>query len=131
MALDPLGATIAGKSTLVVTSMDLTKLKLLCGVLNSSLAIKYVAEKYASASYNGGVSFTKEMINEFPFPLGDSPLKQQIVSLVDQAIANPADVDRIQSQIDLLTLELYELSDLEVADLFGVSSAPLLVNEIH
>lgn len=131
VSLDPLGTTIAGKSTLVVTSMDLTKLKLLCGVLNSSLAIKYVAEKYASASYNGGVSFTKEMINEFPFPLGDSPLKQQIVSLVDQAIANPAEVDRIQGQIDLLTLELYELSDLDVADLFGVSSASLLVNEIH
>jgi hypothetical protein len=121
VALDLEGKTIAGKSTLVVTSKDMNKLKLLCGVLNSSLAIKYVAEKYASASYNGGVSFTKEMINEFPFPLADSPIKQQIINLVDQAIANPDDIDHIQSQIDVLTINLYELSTLEAADLFGLS----------
>jgi hypothetical protein len=101
--------------------MDMNKLKLLCGVLNSSLAIKYVAEKYASASYNGGVSFTKEMINEFPFPLADGPIKQQIINLVDQAIANPDDIDHIQSQIDALTIHLYELSTLEAADFFGLS----------
>lgn len=121
VALDLEGKTIAGKSTLVVTSMDMNKLKLLCGVLNSSLAIKYVAEKYASASYNGGVSFTKEMINEFPFPLADGPIKQQIINLVDQAIANPDDIDHIQSQIDALTINLYELSTLEAADFFGLS----------
>ncbi len=80
-SIDLEGAYVPGKSTIVFCNSDLTQLKLLAGIINSSLASFYVKEKYASASYNGGVSFTPDMLNSLPVP----PLldEQQIVKQVD------------------------------------------------
>lgn len=65
-ALDLTGEYIPGKSTLIIKSDDLSKLKACATLLNSKLARFYIQEKYASSSYNGGISFTKHMINDFP-----------------------------------------------------------------
>jgi hypothetical protein len=67
-ALDLVGAYVPGKSTIVFCSQDFAKLKLLAGVINSRLASFYVKQKYASASYNGGVNFTPDMLNSIPLP---------------------------------------------------------------
>lgn len=119
VAIDLIGSVIAGKSTLIFTSTDVNKLKLIGGVLNSSLAIKYIAEKHSSASYNGGVNFTKDMLNNFPFPLADSPYKVRITSLVDKALGEATNVEAIQSEIDVLVLHLYGLSFDDAKNIFG------------
>ena len=67
-ALDLDGAYVPGKSTIVFCSSDAGKLKLLAGIVNSRFASFYVKQKYASASYNGGVNFTPDMLNSIPLP---------------------------------------------------------------
>jgi len=67
-ALDLDGSYVPGKSTIVFCSDDVAQLKLLAGVINSQLASFYVKQKYASASYNGGVNFTPDMLNSIPLP---------------------------------------------------------------
>ena len=60
-ALDLDGSYVPGKSTIVFCSDDAAQLRLLAGIINSGLASFDVKQKYASASYNGGVNFTPEM----------------------------------------------------------------------
>jgi hypothetical protein len=67
-ALDIDGSFVPGKSTLVVISDDLETLKILAAVLNSRIASFYVKQKYSSASYNGGVNFTTDMLDSIPIP---------------------------------------------------------------
>ncbi len=67
-ALDLSGAFVPGKSTLVICNDDLETLKFVAGIVNSSLASFYVKQKYASASYNGGVNFTSDMLDSIPIP---------------------------------------------------------------
>ena len=79
------GDYIPGKSTLVICSDDIDSLKFLCGVLNSKLAIFYIKSKYASSSYCGGITFSKDMINNFPISskLG---FKDNIISIIDKIL---------------------------------------------
>lgn len=67
-ALDLRGDFIPGKSTLVVTGKYPQVLKAMCALLNSKMIMFYITQKYASSSYNGGVNFTKDMINNIPIP---------------------------------------------------------------
>lgn len=67
-ALDAKAAFVPGKSTLVVTNNSIDELKFLTGLINSRAVSFYVRTKYASASYNGGVNFTPDMINSIPIP---------------------------------------------------------------
>jgi hypothetical protein len=67
-ALDADGSYVPGKSTLVIANRDLDTLKFLAAIVNSKVASFYVKQKYASASYNGGVSFTPDMLNSIPIP---------------------------------------------------------------
>jgi len=67
-ALDLDGSFIPGKSTLVICCDNLRTLKALAGIINSRLISFYVKQKYASASYNGGVNFTPDMVNSIPIP---------------------------------------------------------------
>ena len=67
-ALDLDGSYVPGKSTLVVMHNDADTLKFLAAIVNSKIASFYVKQKYASASYNGGVSFTPDMLNSIPIP---------------------------------------------------------------
>jgi hypothetical protein len=61
-------AFVPGKSTIVICSHDRKRLKLVAGIVNSPVASFYVKQKYASASYNGGVNFTPDMLNSLPVP---------------------------------------------------------------
>ncbi len=95
-ALDLEGSYVPGKSTLVVTSDDLPTLKFLAAVVNSRIASFYVKQKYASASYNGGVNFTPCMLNSIPIP--NKINKRSLIGNVDRmlkamdAIANATGV---------------------------------------
>lgn len=69
-ALDLAGEYVPGKSTLVICSEVLATLKFVAGIVNSRFASFYVKQKYASASYNGGVNFTPDMLDSIPIPAG-------------------------------------------------------------
>lgn len=83
--IDFKGEYIPGKSTLVICSDNTDDLKFLCGLLNSKLAIFYIKSKYASSSYCGGITFSKDMINNFPIPLM-LEFKDKIISIVDKIL---------------------------------------------
>lgn len=83
-ALDIDGAFVPGKSTLVICSQDADILKLVAGIINSRPASFYVRQKYASASYNGGVVFKPEMVDSIPVP--DDLDRTALIGLVDKII---------------------------------------------
>ncbi len=79
------GEFIPGKTTLVICADDMDLLKYLCGILNSKLAIFYIKSKYASSSYCGGITFSKDMINNLPLP-NNEVVKENIVSVVEDIL---------------------------------------------
>ena len=83
--IDLSGNYIPGKSTLVICSDDINNLKFLCGLLNSKLAIFYIKSKYASSSYCGGITFSKDMINNFPVS-SLTGFKEKVISIVDKIL---------------------------------------------
>ena len=81
--IDLSGDYIPGKSTLVICSDNINDLKFLCGLLNSKLAIFYIKSKYASSSYCGGITFSKDMINNFPVS-SLAGFKEKVISIVEK-----------------------------------------------
>ena len=125
VAIDLYGSVIPGKSTLIFPSTDLEKLKLIAGVLNSFLAIKYINEKHSSSSYNGGVNFTKDMLNQFPIPSTHSIYKQKIVDCVEKILltTDGALIISLNIQIDILVAQLYQI-DYSELEYYFPSSVP-------
>jgi type I restriction-modification system DNA methylase subunit len=91
VCMDHEGTIIPGKSTLIIKSNKIEKLKILLSFLNSVLPIIYLKNKYISMSYNGGITFTKDMFNTFPFPklssIQQRTLSQISDQMIDQSIA--------------------------------------------
>ena len=119
--IDENAEILPGKSTIVICSENISLLKFLLGLLNSKLPIFYVKTKYSSSSYCGGITFSKDMINNFPIPptIGASIQQRPIISLVDKILAakksNPqADTSAWEREIDLLVYRLYGLTYDEV-----------------
>lgn len=134
-ALDLDGEIIPGKSTLVLTSSDATLLKYISAILNSKLILNYIKERYSSSSYNGGIVFTKEMINEIPLPT-DENKKTEVVALVDQILALKkqnlsADISALAAEIDQLVYALYDLTPKEIAIVEGNEAQGLPVPGIE
>ena len=113
--LDFEGNIIPGKSTLVIASDNLKKLKFISAVLNSKLAIFYIKEKYPSSSYNQGVNFTKDMINNLPVPQISQKEQKPFIDLVDKILAakkkDPKkDTSKLEDKIDRMVYKLYDLT---------------------
>ncbi|MDR1141536.1 MAG: Eco57I restriction-modification methylase domain-containing protein, partial [Planctomycetaceae bacterium] len=70
VCLDEKGIIIPGKSTMIILDDkdNITKLRAVMALLNSRFAIYYIGKKYRGATYNSGVTFTKEMILNLPCP---------------------------------------------------------------
>jgi hypothetical protein len=114
--LDENGEYVAGKSTLVLLAENIGVLKFLCAILNSRLVFFYIKSNYSSSSYNGGVSFTKDMINSIPIP---ETAQKPYIDLVDKILIaknlDPkADTSALENQIDQMVYKLYELTYDEV-----------------
>ncbi|MEA4967454.1 MAG: Eco57I restriction-modification methylase domain-containing protein, partial [Bacteroidaceae bacterium] len=112
------GRVIPGKSTLVICEKDINKLKFIAAIINSKLPLFYIKEKYASSSYNGGINFTKDMINNFPIPKITDADQKKLVNLVDTILdtknKNPnADTSSIETQIDDEVYKLYSITPQE------------------
>jgi len=120
--LDSEGATIPGKSTLIVTSTSTAPdtLKLLLAILNSAVAFFYLREKYPASSYNEGTTFTKEMINKLPVPDLTAEDRKALVELVDRIIAEKladptaADTTALERELDNRICRSYHLTPDEI-----------------
>ena len=110
--IDFQGLYIPGKSTLVICSNNSDNLKFLCGLLNSRLAIFYIKSKYASSSYCGGITFTKDMINNFPIPT-HSNFKNGIVKVVDKILTDGYSKD-LNNNLNEIIYSGYSLSSTEI-----------------
>lgn len=114
--VDEYGEYIAGKSTLVVLAEEVSVLKFLSAILNSKAVFFYIKGNYSSASYNGGVNFTKDMINTIPIP---NTNQQPFIQRVDQILTAKkldvkADTKDLENQIDKMVFKLYGLTYDEV-----------------
>lgn len=117
VCFDNQGNIIPGKSTLIITSNDINNLKFLLGLLNCKLFIFILKEKYSSSSYNGGVTFTKDMINNLPLSKNYKDVYDKIINLVENIlnnIENSLDTSEFELKIAIIVYKLYELSYAEV-----------------
>ena len=106
------GNYIAGKSTLVICSDNINDLKFLCGLLNSKLAIFYIKSKYASSSYCGGITFSKDMINNFPVS-SLAGFKEKVISIVDKILDSGYSID-LNKLLNETIYSSYNLSSAEI-----------------
>lgn len=118
--LDENGIIVPGKSTLVIPSDNIDDLKFLLGIINSSLPIFYIKEKYSASSYNGGINFTKDMINNLPLPNVLGTVKNIIIGLVNNILEKRKtnasyDITEIQNEINRAVYRLYGLTKEEIS----------------
>ncbi|WP_027819272.1 Eco57I restriction-modification methylase domain-containing protein [Paraburkholderia bannensis] len=83
--LDLVGDTLPGKTTLILRSDDEDLLKFAAAVLNCPLAGFVTRARFGASSYNGGVAFTKAMIDALPVP-APTPLRADIARQVDEVM---------------------------------------------
>ena len=124
--LDCHGSIIPGIPTLIIASEEIIKLKLLLAILNSKLAISYIKKRYPSSSYNQGINFTTDMINDLPIPKMTDKERKDLVVLVDKILTITNDNEYLQnsskqakikeygSQINQIVYELYGLTKEEI-----------------
>ena len=115
--IDFVGDILPGKTTLVIKSDEDNSLKIILGFLQSKAVAFYINETYSSCSYNGGITFTKEMIDNIPIPFMSEQDEINIINLVDRIIGNN-DKD---NSIDKLNVYINNLYKLESEDIEGIS----------
>ncbi|WP_322106123.1 Eco57I restriction-modification methylase domain-containing protein [Paraburkholderia sp. J41] len=120
-SLDLAGDTIPGKTTLVLRGDDENRLKFAAALLNCPLSAFLLREQYGASSYNGGVAFTKAMIDALPAP-ADPALHARVVMLVDRLLAcadaheaGRASAITIANQIDAAFYAAFALTEEEIA----------------
>ncbi|NLP65334.1 Eco57I restriction-modification methylase domain-containing protein [Paraburkholderia sacchari] len=116
--LDLAGDTIPGKTTLILRSNDENLLKFAAAVLNCPLAGFVTRARYGASSYNGGVAFTKAMIDALPVP-ADIAVRAEIVRLVDTLLrlkqsGQEAQGEALEREIDLSLYAAYGLGQEEI-----------------
>lgn len=117
-SLDLDGTVIPGKTTLILPSEDGETLKYAAAILHCPLAIFYIKSRYGSSSYNGGINFSKGMINALPIPTNPDQQKQ-IVDLVDEILSRrvvdpTVDIRDLEEKINAKLYALYKLTDAEI-----------------
>ncbi|MFX1763800.1 Eco57I restriction-modification methylase domain-containing protein [Paraburkholderia sp. A1RI-2L] len=116
--LDLAGDTIPGKTTLILCSNDENLLKFAAAVLNCPLAGFVTRARYGASSYNGGVAFTRAMIDALPVP-ADEAVRARIVRLVDALLrlkqsGEEAQCEVLEREIDLALYAAYGLGREEI-----------------
>ncbi len=126
VCLDETGEIIPGKSTLMISGFDDTRLKLLMAYLNSPLPVFYLKEKYPASSYNQGTTFTKDMINNLPVPKLNTTMESQILECVEKliklsatmenarSVESNSEVENLQNRINTFIYDSFNLSGAEV-----------------
>ncbi|HEV3427778.1 MAG TPA: Eco57I restriction-modification methylase domain-containing protein [Paraburkholderia sp.] len=117
--LDLDGHTLPGKTTLILRSDDADLLKFAAAVLNCPLAGFVTRARFGASSYNGGVAFTKAMIDALPVP-DDAHLRARIASKVDEVLrlmqaGDQARGEALAREIDGMLHAAYGLSESDIA----------------
>lgn len=111
---DDLGKYIAGKSTLIIRDLDNDDLfAVFCCLLNSKLVSFYIKESFSTLGIDGGVNFSKDMINDIPLPEVNSRLTVALNTLFKKLLLTPDNV-AIKNQLDSLIYKHYKLEFEEV-----------------
>lgn len=116
--LDLAGDTIPGKTTLILRSDDENLLKFAAAVLNCPLAGFVTRARYGASSYNGGVAFSKAMIDALPAP-ADASVLAEMVRLVDALLwakqsGEEAQCAALEREINLALYAAYGLGQEEI-----------------
>ncbi|WP_028218419.1 type IIG restriction enzyme/methyltransferase [Paraburkholderia oxyphila] len=117
--LDLAGDTIPGKTTLILCSGDENLLKFAAAVLNCPLAGFVTRARFGASSYNGGVAFTKAMIDALPVP-ADAGVRAEVVRMVDVLLrlnqsGDQAQCEALAREIDFVLYAAYGLGEKEIA----------------
>lgn len=114
--IDHDGMIIPGKSTMMVECNGYEDILFLCGMINSKLMIYFIKQKYSSSSYNGGINFSKEMIDSLPWTTDG---KEDVVTFVKQIMALDPEKDTGQiAEIDaLINAKVYEMFSLSQSEI--------------
>ena len=110
---------IPGKSTLIITNENNNKLKFISAFLNSKIMLFYIKQKYSSSSYNGGINFTKDMINNLPLKKSYISIQTDIISIVDSQLLSYDEEN--QNKLNKLFYKLYNLTPEEIKVVEGVN----------
>lgn len=109
---------LPGKTTLVIHSDNMNCLYLLLAILNSNVASFYIKTKYSSSSYCGGITFTKDMINQMPVPYKkemESAIINKVKDIIRYKTENSIyDTSVMESDINSLVYQLYGLSEEDI-----------------
>lgn len=115
--IDLYGNVIPGKTTMIISATD-DKLYLLLGIINSKLTRFYIKQRYSSSSYNGGITFTKEMINSFPIKNNKKTEYQQISNLVREIVTTKSlsteTYNELEKKINTIIYNIFDLTDDEI-----------------
>jgi adenine-specific DNA-methyltransferase len=116
--IDIEGIIIPGKSTLIITKelSHSNDLYLLLGLVNSKIFIFYIKEKYRGSSYNTGINFNMDMINDVPVPLILENNKLLIIQVVKYIIFSKENKNDIQN--DLISTYFEQIIDGMVYELY-------------
>ena len=113
------GEYIPGKSTMIIEIEDKKMLKFISALINSSISIFYIKEKYSSSSYNGGITFNKNMINALPIIKSYDKVVEDCVKIVDKILISEIDIYDGQSKIDNILFKEFELDESEIKIIKG------------
>lgn len=114
--LDDIGNIIPGKSTLIISHNNINELKLVLSLINSRLILFYIKERYSSSSYNGGINFTKDMINSLPINVNFKHYEDKLIELVDEVIKIKkenidGDVRHLEEEINKTIYRIYRIPE--------------------
>jgi hypothetical protein len=117
--IDIRGQIIPGKSTLIISKAEnkLNDLYFLLALINCNLTFFYIKEKYRGSSYNQGINFKPEMVNNLPIPDFKERFINKIISLVKcllELIDKGASTFFLETQINMLIYQSYKLNYKEV-----------------
>lgn len=113
-AMDVQGDYLAGKSTVIILSPTLD-LRYLLAILNSQLLSFYYRTVFAGDSLNGGyLRVGVQQLRSLPIPPLHPSLTPNLLQLVNQRLNSPCDCLTLESQIEQIIYQLYELTPSEI-----------------
>ena len=118
VCIDEVGNVVPGKSTLIIKNEDVKILKFLLSFLNSSLPMFYIKEKYSSMTYNGGITFTKDMFNNLPIPLINNKSREAFIEYSTAQIKRHENIKNVANKF--LKLFKAEYPNVNITNKFNV-----------
>lgn len=136
--IDLEGQIVPGKSTLVISKPKGREHELYfpLAVVNSKLAMFYIKEKYRGSSYNQGINFNTDMLNNLPVPEINNQNVLKIESIIQKILSlkkNGLETAELEEVINQTLYKIYNFTFDEVKQIdsgFSLSEAEYKAVEI-